>query len=107
MATTYTMHVQTLEGGIGSWSDTFTELRGELEFLEKSEEFNLGPRVASKKADDWDLYGGTRYYYYHNGRITVTTRYHQLTTGQRTGARSYSTPAAVIRHQADLSGGTK
>jgi hypothetical protein len=102
MATTYTMTVQTLEGGIGTFTDTFSELRGELEHLERSEEFNLGPRVGTRKEDDWDVYGGTRYYYYHNGRITVSTRYHQLTTGQRTGARSYSTSAALLRHQAGL-----
>jgi hypothetical protein len=99
MATRYIVLVETLVGGIGKWSDTFSELRGELAHLEKSEEFALGPRVATKKADDWDEHGGTRYYYYHNGRITVTTRYHQLTTGQRTGARSYSTPAALLRLQ--------
>lgn len=107
MATTYTMKVQTLEGGIGPWSDTFSELRGELEHLEKSEEFALGPRIGTRKADDWDLYGGTRYYYYHNGRITVTTRYHQLTTSQRTGTRSYSTPNAFLRQQSAISEGTK
>lgn len=102
MATTYTMTVETLVGGIGKWSDTFSELRGELAHLEKSEEFNLGLRVGSRKEDDWDVYGGTRYYYYHNGRITVTTHYHQLTTGQRSGRRSYSTPQALLRHQADI-----
>lgn len=98
MATNYTITVQTLEGGIGTWSDTVTELRGELAFIEKSPEFALGPRVGTKKADDWDIYGGTRYYYYHNGRITVTTQYHQLTHAQRTGARAYSTPIALQRH---------
>lgn len=102
MATTYTMTVQTLEGGIGTFSDTFSELRGELEHLERSEEFNLGPRVGTRKEDDWDVYGGTRYYYYHNGRITVRTRYHQLTTAQRTGARPYSSSQAEIRHRAGL-----
>jgi hypothetical protein len=100
MATTYDMTVETYRGE--PFNDTFSELRGELDFLEKSEEFNLGPRVGTRKEDDWDIYGGTRYYYYHNGRITVRTRYHQLTTGQRTGARPYSTPAAIIRHQAGL-----
>jgi hypothetical protein len=104
MATTYTITVQTLEGGIGPWSDTVHELRGELAFIEKSEDFALGERVGTKKADDWDLYGGTRYYYYHNGRITVQTRYHQLTYAQRTGARSYDTPAAVRNHLRDLNG---
>lgn len=98
MATTYTIIVQTLEGGIGPWSDTVPELRDELAFIEKQEDFALGPRVGTKKSDDWDLYGGTRYYYYHNGRITVRTAYHQLTTGQRTGNVPYSTPLAVQRH---------
>lgn len=102
MATQYQMTVETLVGGIGTFTDTFSEMKGELSSLEKSEEFNLGPRVGTRKEDDWDVYGGTRYYYYHNGRITVRTRYHQLTTSQRTGARSYSTPQAVIRHQAGL-----
>jgi hypothetical protein len=102
MATTYTISVHTLEGGIGPWSDTVHELRGELAHIEKSEEFALGPRVGTKKADDWDLYGGTRYYYYHNGRITVKTAYHQLTTAQRTGARSYSSSQAEIRHRTEL-----
>jgi hypothetical protein len=101
MATIYTMTVETLRGGIGTFTDSFGELKAELAHLEKSEEFNLGPRVGTRKEDDWDVYGGTRYYYYHNGRITVRTRYHQLTTGQRTGARSYSTPAAVIRAQSE------
>lgn len=100
MATQYTITVQTLEGGIGPWSDTVSELRGELAHIEKSPEFNLGPRIGTKKADDWDVFGGTRYYYYHNGRITVTTRYHQLTTAQRTGARSYNTSKAVREHLA-------
>lgn len=97
MATHYTMTVETYARWIEPFTDTFSEMKGELASLEKSEEFNLGPRVGTRKEDDWDLYGGTRYYYYHNGRITVRTRYHQLTTGQRTGQRSYSTPAAVIR----------
>lgn len=102
MATQYDFIVETLVGGIGTFTDTVSEFRGELAQFEKSEEFNLGPRVGMRKADDWDVYGGTRYYYYHNGRITVRTRYHQLTTGQRTGSRSYSTPKAIIRHQAGL-----
>ena len=101
MATTYTITVETLNGGIGTFTDTVSNLRGELYSMERSEEFALGPKVGTKKADDWDIYGGTRYYYYHNGRITVRTRYHQLTTAQRTGAQSYSTPAAVIRQQSE------
>lgn len=100
MATTYTITVETLRGGIGPWSDTVSELRGELASIEKSPEFALGERVGTRKDDDWDVYGGTRYYYYHNGRITVRTRYHQLTTGQRTGNQPYSTPIAVIRDRA-------
>jgi hypothetical protein len=107
MATTYTITVQTLVGGIGPWTDTVHELRSELDLIEKSEYFALGERVGTKKADDWDLYGGTRYYYYHNGRVTVRTAYHQLTTAQRTGARSYSTPVAVFRHLRDNSAGDK
>ena len=102
MATEYVITVETLVGGIGKFTDTVSNLRGELYSMERSEEFALGPKVGTRKEDDWDVYGGTRYYYYHNGRITVRTRYHQLTTGQRTGARSYSTPAAVIRHQTGL-----
>jgi hypothetical protein len=101
MATEYQITVQTLEGGIGTFTDTVHELRSELASMERSEEFNLGPRVGTQKADDWDLYGGTRYYYYHNGRITVRTKYHQLTTAQRTGARSYSSSQAEIRDRAN------
>ena len=101
MATQYTMTVETLSSGVQPFTDTFSEMKGELAHLEKSEEFNLGPRVGTRKEDDWDVYGGTRYYYYHNGRITVRTRYHQLTTGQRTGGRSYSTPVAIIREQSE------
>lgn len=101
MATQYTMTVETFDRWIEPFTDTFSEMRGELAHLETSPEFNLGPRIGTRKEDDWDVYGGTRYYYYHNGRITVRTRYHQLTTGQRTGARSYSTPAAVIRAQSE------
>jgi hypothetical protein len=94
MATTHTITVQTLEGGIGPWSDTVSTLRDELKSIEESEEFALGERVGTRKADDWDTFGGTRYYYYHNGRITVRTAYHQLTTAQRTGGRSYNTSKA-------------
>jgi hypothetical protein len=90
MATNYVITVETLVGGIGNWSDTVDGyLRAELADLEKSEDFNLGPRVGTRKGDDWDESGGTRYYYYHNGRITVATRYHQLTNNQRSGRRSY------------------
>lgn len=101
MATEYVFTVETLVGGIGKFTDTVSEFRGELAAFEKDESFNLGPRVGMRKADDWDVYGGTRYYYYHNGRITVRTRYHQLTTGQRTGAQPYNTPAAIIRQQSE------
>ena len=101
MATKYIIQVETLNGGIGKWTDTVSELRGELAHLEKAPEFELGPRIGTRKDDNWDEYGGTRFYYYHNGRITVTTRYHQLTTGQRTGARPYSTPAALLRKMVD------
>jgi hypothetical protein len=90
MATTYTIVIETLVGGIGRWSDTISQdLRAELEMLEKSPEFNLGPRVATRKDDDWDEYGGTRFYYYHNGRISVLTRYKQLTAAQRQGRRRF------------------
>lgn len=95
MATTYTITVETLVGGIGKWSDTVSELRSELEFIEKHGDFALGERIGTKKADDWDVFGGTRYYYYHNGRITVRTRYNQLTYAQRTGARGYNNSQAV------------
>ena len=95
MATTYTITVQTLEGGIGPWSDTVSSLRDELDSVEKNEEFALGERIGTRKADDWGVFGGTRYYYYHNGRITVRTHYNQLTLSQRTGARGYNNTQAV------------
>jgi hypothetical protein len=90
MATTYTITVESLSKGVERFDDTISEdLRASLAALEKDEEFNLGPRVGTRKEDDWDEYGGTRYYYYHNGRITVRTRYKQLTYHQRTGGRRF------------------
>lgn len=90
MATHYTITVETL----GKYSENHTDtidgnIRDEIATFEKSEEFNLGPRVGTRKGDDWDEYGGTRYYYYHNGRITVRTMYKQLTPAQRQGRRRF------------------
>lgn len=102
MATTYTVTVETYRGE--PFTDSFgSGLRGEIASLERSPEFNLGKRIGTAKDDDddWDLYGGIRYYYYHNGRITVRTQYHQLTIAQRTGSRGYDTPAAVLRARAN------
>lgn len=88
MATTYNIYVQTYNGE--PHSDGITgDLRAELSSLERNKELNLGHRVGTwsdpyYKDDD---YCKVRWYYYHNGRICVTTRYQQLTTKQRMGAR--------------------
>jgi len=42
---------------------------------------DLGEKIATRKADDWDESGGTTYHYYHNGRVKVN----QYTTRQRMG----------------------
>lgn len=83
MATNYLISVKNLTTG-ETFSDTVTQgVRAEVEHWAK--QMDLGEKIATKKADDWDESGGTTYHYYHNGRVTVITRYHQFTNRQRTG----------------------
>lgn len=90
MATTYHILIETYDQIVHS--DTINcDLRKELASLEKDEQFNLGHRVGTWN-DPWyaeDKTTKVRYYYYHNGRIRVTTNYNQLTYSQRTGKRSH------------------
>lgn len=79
MATNYVFQIYTLDGEYHSDSCS-SDMRGALKTYEESSEFNLGERVGTRK----DPYlENVRYYYYHNGRITVSTRYNQLTDSQR------------------------
>lgn len=90
MATNYDIYVQTYAGE--DHSDTITsDLRAELTSLERDENFGLGHRVGTWSDPHYkdDPYCKVRWYYYHNGRICVTTRYQQLTANQRQGRRSY------------------
>lgn len=87
MATTYIFQIDTLKGEHHS-DQCSSDMRGQLETYEQDSEFNLGPRVGTRKDPDLE---NVRHYYYHNGRITVSTRYHQLTNAQRTGSQPYST----------------
>jgi hypothetical protein len=85
MATNWNFQVHLLDGEVYS-DQVNSDMRGQLETYEQSEELNLGPRVGTRKDPDLE---NVRYYYYHNGRITVSTRYDQLTDAQRQGRRSY------------------
>jgi hypothetical protein len=90
MATHYQIIVETLSKYTENHEDTVdNNIRDEIAWFEQSDQFKLGPRVGTKKGDDWDEHGGTRYYYYHNGRITVRTMYNQLTPSQRQGRRRF------------------
>lgn len=90
MATTYHILIETYDQIVHS--DTInSNLRKELESLETDEEFGLGHRVGTWSDHYYENDPNTkvRYYYYHNGRIRVTTNYNQLTYSQRTGKRSH------------------
>jgi len=83
MATNYIITYKNLTTG-----ETFNEtvesgLREQINW--EAKQMDLGEKIATRKADDWDESGGTTYHYYHNGRIKVVTRYHQYTTRQRMG----------------------
>jgi hypothetical protein len=83
MATNYNITWKNLTTG-----ETFTELIEEglrEEVKHWAKQMDLGEKIATRKADDWDESGGTTYHYYHNGRVKVTTRYNQYTTRQRMG----------------------
>lgn len=90
MATTYTITVENYQGE--KFTDQFDrDLRGTIAIFESDPELKLGHRVGTW-ADPYykdDSAVTVRWYYYHNGRIEVMTRYNQLTANQRQGRRSY------------------
>lgn len=88
MATHYVIKVDSLNGE--HFSDTIEyDLRDTIESLAKDPLFNLGQKITTKRDPERDEFMSITYHYYHNGRITVTTRRHQLTYNQRSGRRSY------------------
>lgn len=87
MATHYVINVLALNGE--QFGDTVDrDLRGTLEQLAQDPMFKLGDKIAVRRNSD-DPENLITYYYFHGGRITVTTRKNQYTEAQRAGRRRF------------------
>jgi hypothetical protein len=87
MATHYSIHVASLNGE--RFSDQVdSNVRDHIKQLALDPLFNLGDKVATKRGKS-DEFNAKVVYYYHNGRITVTTHYKQYTANQRQGRRRF------------------